>query len=685
MPKKTFNKTDQPTKSVRVSKTAKPNKALTTEQQLEYDLKQDEKNEAKLKEVIKSKGYKAKKINKYIEKIVGKFDPKIVHINNLVSKGKDLISIRINENKFENRSFTLNKIKSLSDKLSQYLNKKDVNGKQMTSLLYGELNWKSGYLRDFGTETKLYNPNDLYNLEIPFEEPKTIKSFNIYIALGNKPTGGNDDKFNDCLFNCLKYFVFDIETYFKSAAELKKFLKLKRDDKVPLSCIDLIEKKLKTYQINIRGDFIRSSTVSGNKEINIILKDEHYSVEKINRNLLQGVPRFEEKTPIMVGNFEAYDGNKKWIMTKEEERSIHFNYKSPYIIIPRDKYSKDLSIEVEYEQFIKIADTLKKESKGMVNLYKSGNYRETALALFDRITKFINPEPILQDEAEWIKLSSFSALIWCETYEGPLYKYDVKSLYPSLMNSTTLKFPVKRGEFKLLENFDKEYFDYGIYRCKITKSDDETINKLFKCNFHNYYTSIDLTNAKQLGLKIELIQDNKPNFLYWSRDKTITFQEVFKNYVNILFPLKENKVDKAKYILNLLWGALSQVDKRKQYIEKQFKIEEDEEICEIYPSSTEDDKHIIKTTKFNSYYKTSFARLCPFIISQGRKIMSNIMFKHRDCIHRIQTDGFVSSKPIIFNTDVKLGELKYEGYCENGIITNCINDPGEFIVYNKLY
>jgi hypothetical protein len=365
-------------------------------------------------------------------------------------------------------------------------------------------------------------------------------------------------------------------------------------------------------------------------------------------------------------------------MSKEEERSIYYNYKSPYIIIPRDKHNKDLSIEEEFDQFIKIADTLKKESKGMINLYKSGNYRDTALGLFDRITKFINPESILQDEAEWIKLSSFSALIWCEKYEGELYKYDVKSLYPSLMNSTTLKFAVKRGEFKLLENFDKEYFEYGIYRCKITKSDDENINKLFKCNFHNYYTSIDLTNAKQLGLKIELIQDNKPNFLFWSRDKTITFHEVFKNYVDILFPLKENKVDKAKYILNLLWGALSQVDKRKQYIEAEFKIEADEEICEIYPSNTENDKHIIKTTKLNAYYKTPFARLCPFIIAQGRKIMSNIMFEHKDYIHRIQTDGFVSSKPIHFNTDVKMGELKYEGFCENGIITNCINDPGEF-------
>jgi hypothetical protein len=59
-------------------------------------------------------------------------------------------------------------------------------------------------------------------------------------------------------------------------------------------------------------------------------------------------------------------------MSKEEERSIYYNYKSPYIIIPRDKHNKDLSIEEEFDQFINITDTLKNESKGMINLYKSG-------------------------------------------------------------------------------------------------------------------------------------------------------------------------------------------------------------------------------------------------------------------------------------------------------------------------
>ena len=364
--------------------------------------------------------------------------------------------------------------------------------------------------------------------------------------------------------------------------------------------------------------------------------------------------KYDEKTPILFNHktFETYDGNKKWTMSKEEENKIRYNIKSPYILVQTAKPIRNkttglmvtLSIEEEYKQFIKTADVLKVESKGMINLYKTGNLYSTSLSLFDRLTKFINPEPILQDEAEWIKSSSFGALIWAEEYEGELFQYDVKSLYPSLMMSNTLKFPVKRGEFKHIEKFN-EFFEFGIYRCVIKKSEDPNINKLFKFKYQ-HYTSIDLNNAKKLGLEIELIQDGKPNFLYYSGDKTVKFSEVFKLFINILFPIKDNKdiqdkfiISNTKQILTMLWGALSETDKRKQYIQNTFRLDDDEEICEIYPSS-DGTSHIIKSTKINAYYKTPFARLCPFLISQGRKHMSELLFEHKEHIHRILTDGF---------------------------------------------
>ena len=519
----------------------------------------------------------------------------------------------------------------------------------------------------------------MYNLEVPYEEPKHIDSFNIYIALGaREDIGGDDDKFNDCLYNCLKTIIFNIETYFKSPSEFKKILGLKRSDKVPLSSIDLIEKKLVNYQINVRGDIIRSSTIKSSKQINLTLQNQHFTVEKP-KAILTPYIRYEEKVPILLNKktFEAYNGQKQWFMTKEEQNK-YYKHSSPYIIVLTQKqgFDKDgvkivLTLEEEYKQFIIIADTLKKESKGLINLYKTGSYHDAALSLFERITKYITPEPILQDEALWIKESSFSALIIAEKYEGLLYKYDVKSLYPYIMTSNTLKVPVKRGEFKIITELSK-YPEFGIYRCNIEKSEDENINKIFRWNKSNKYSQPDIFNAQELGLKIDLIIDNEPNFLYYPRDSLITFGELFKQYVEILFPLKEKKITSSKNILNILWGALCQIDKKKHFVNQEFNISDDEEILEIYPSSIEG-HDIIRTTKKNGFYKTNYARLCPFLLAQGRRHMSKLLYEHRNHVYRIQTDGFLIDKLIHENIDVGIGGLKYEGFNENAIILNCIN------------
>jgi hypothetical protein len=83
-------------------------------------------------------------------------------------------------------------------------------------------------MRSIGDEVKMYDPNELYNLDTPYQIPDSIPAFNIYVALGdkNRAQGGNDE-YNDCLYTCLKYYVFNIEDYFKSPSELKAFLKLR--------------------------------------------------------------------------------------------------------------------------------------------------------------------------------------------------------------------------------------------------------------------------------------------------------------------------------------------------------------------------------------------------------------------------------------------------------------------------
>lgn len=653
---------------------------LSANEKLEYDLAEMKKDEKNVKNTFRAKGYSSKKLNKYIEKKLGAYDPSIKKINNLVYAGKDIIRIKFDEDKYEKRHFSLNKIQKISDEFTKYLQQKGVTGKLMTSLVYGDLGWKSGKFKDIGEDVDLYDPDRYYDNN-NINKPKNVSSFSMYIALGNKQNAGGNDIHNDCLYNCLKYFIFDLEKYFKTPSDLKTFLKLRRDDKIPWTCIDKIEKKLQTFQINLFGDQIRTSTVQSNKIINITLLNGHYEILKPNKPSLTPYTKYNEKKVLLYDkvSFEGYDGNKKWVLTKQEKNNIIFHADSEYILIHREEQRDEnnqvikITIEEEFDKFIKIADDLKRESKGLINLYKTGSYVNVSLDLFDRMTKYLsNAELPLQDEAIWIDNSSFTSLIWAEQYTGEMYSYDVKSAFAYLMTLNTNKFPIKRGEFKLLEKLD-DIIQFGIYRCKISPSADENINKLFQFNKSNYYTSLDINYARKLNLQIELIQDTKPNFLFYSADKCVKFGEIFKPIVDLLFDLKEKKVNKAKSILTRMWGALCEINKKKYFVSDTFDIADDEDILEIYPCKNDESCDIIKTTKINNFYKTPYCRLGSFLLSKMRSYMGEMILPYKENIHRIYVDGFISDRLIHTNTDVRLGELKYCGYNLNGTIKNKTN------------
>jgi hypothetical protein len=641
-------------------------------QQAEQELAQRKKDRKKIRKHLIKQGY-SKRILKRVEKVLKPYHPDLKLLKNVKYIGSNILRILIREEKFDNQYFTMRRIKNIGNELTKYLEKKHIDGKLSIAVDYGKLKWRSGYFTDIGENVSLYSPADS---NINVEEPKSIPKFVMYLQLTKKQ--GGTDKFNDCLYNCLKQQIFTFKEYFDTAPQFKKYLGVKRFDKVDISLIPKVEQKLKTYQINVRGDYVYSSQIKSEKIINLLLQNGHYTVDETYKkaNLVKNIS-YTEKQLLLYDKetYEGYDGLNKWKLTKDEVKDIKYGFKSKYIIILRDDDFKKMSMEEEYKIVVNIANKLKESSKGLINLYKTGSYKDSALDLFDRTTKCINePSEILQDEAIWIKKSSIGALIWCEQFEGELYQYDVKSLYPYLMSLYSLKFPLKRGEFETLLTLDNmQYYTFGIYRCIIHKSDDKNINKLFRFNDSNYYTSISLTHAKSLNLKIELIQDNTPNFLHYSREKLITFGEVFKPFVDVLYTLKEQNIDKSKSILNILWGALGEIDKRKYYDEYINEIPEDEEILEIHPSNINDANDVIITAKINKRYKTNYARLKPFLLAKGRSFMSDMMFLHRDNIKRILTDGFLTTTPIHMNINVKMGELKYEGYTKSGIIEHCNN------------
>jgi len=61
--------------------------------------------------------------------------------------------------------------------------------------------------------------------------------------------------------------------------------------------------------------------------------------------------------------------------------------------------------------------------------------------------KDIQPEPIEDDEAEFISKSTIGQVIWCEKdYKGNSHHYDFKSYYCSILQRQQAKYPIKRGE-----------------------------------------------------------------------------------------------------------------------------------------------------------------------------------------------------------------------------------------------
>jgi len=132
-------------------------------------------------------------------------------------------------------------------------------------------------------------------------------------------------------------------------------------------------------------------------------------------------------------------------------------------------------------------------------------------------------------------------LVWAKNgYKGKSYKKDMVSTYPYILKNQKFMIPIKRDEFKKIskKEFDKmDYYNFGIYRVKITCSD----YRIFRYNKRNYYTHYDLTVAKKNGYKMELIVDDKPNCLIYGKDCRINGDVMFKQFIDYLFPLKKKK------------------------------------------------------------------------------------------------------------------------------------------------
>ena len=534
-----------------------------------------------------------------------------------------------------------------------------------------------------GDKVYFYNVNSYDHGQI--EDQDKFEGFQLYYRRNPARKGGCSGLRNDCLFNCIKAVLHD-EMPWVYPASFKKFLKLERNDMVDISMLPMIEKKLNSFRINVSGDHTYTSTMKCQRLINLKLSNSHFKLVTITGALKIKGLAFEDKIPLFYDNYDSINNtysidNGKQVLSTEQFQKIKSKpITSKYILIRTDKNFKG-TLKEEHDQFIHDADILKSKTDGLINLYRTGSNRKAALNLFNHFQKSIVAEPIRQTESSWISAASYAAIIFADKYEGPAYQYDVCSHYPSSMSNKFMLFPTKEGTFDNITD-DKIVFrnPYGIYRCIITLSDDIHTNKLFRLNPRNYYTHIDLQCAYELKLKVTMIQDGQPNQLYYKRDDLVTGRQLFGQYFDYMFKLKEQKIPRAKEIINVLWGGLSE----KHILEKTIDVDsitpmiipENHNIDTI--TQVNETKFLVKYYENDSFYVTNFARIAPFILSRGRERITFLMKPYIHHVVRSHTDSLYTDIPINIVTGNKMGDVKYVGHCAHVKIHNNVHVDGEF-------
>jgi hypothetical protein len=216
-------------------------------------------------------------------------------------------------------------------------------------------------------------------------------------------------------------------------------------------------------------------------------------------------------------------------------------------------------------------------------------------------------------------------------------------MYPNFLQHFSV--PFTKGTFSIITELKTKY---GIYRCVINPSNNIHINKLFRFNQKNFYTHSDIKTANLLGLEIVLIQDGKYNAIEWKDNERYKGSDIFTQYINDFYFLKEKYKDNPlpKRVLNSLWGLLSQKEKKNYYADGKEKLDipDEDEIDDITPLPNNRTK--ITTTNKNKIFTSDWGRLGCFLTAFCRNKIAEFAYENREYIVRIHTDSLVSTKPM---------------------------------------
>jgi hypothetical protein len=574
--------------------------------------------------------------------------------------------------------FTKDEIREKAQQKSNSLKQLGYDGMIQVSIKYPR-GFSNGNWTTVGNNVSLY---DIYDDEY---EPDDFSEMCFYYVK-HAPGLGADDKNNDCVYNCLKKVLG--HKWKETPESFKFFLGLGRTDKVPVEKMPEVETLIpKSYKINLSGDHTYESTRNCTLEINLVAKDGHCTLGD-KRLKVAGVSYTSKPTMMYYYNSEktianGYNGTEHLLIDREQITKWRNDFvNAPYMLVAVDKQrfnKKDFDIEQYFKQYKVGSVLLNKESKGLIDLQKTGTFKRTALNLFSYQNK-VTPDPIQADESEFLEHSKFGAIIYGTEYSGPAHKADFVSMYPSTMAHPQMYFPIKRGTFQKLtvREFMEYSHVYGIYRCIITSTIDK---RLFRINPQNFYTHIDIQTALRLDYDIQLIEDGKPNALTWERNQLVTGNQYFGEFVKTVFDLKHRKIPFAKEILNILWGSLCEIKKMSQVIKPdspEFNVGDSRKILII--KQLNDTDILIQYVSTFSIYATAHARIAPFLLARGRYLISKAITPFVNDVVFVHTDGWIQkSKPNI-KYGTNLGDIRDEGHCEHFVIKNAGNKTGIFVL-----
>jgi hypothetical protein len=454
--------------------------------------------------------------------------------------------------------------------------------------------------------------------------------------------------------------------------EFKKFLGLKRDDTVNVFHLPQIEYYLPPeYGLEVHGDRTYISRRNTKKLIKMKLYNSHYQPFTVQS--MTGSKGYEiERKPMIVGNGKYPDRKMVYDPKEERERPISINdyYRMMNNIIIIHRKPEEGTAKEQYDNFIIMADLYKEKTNGLINMYQTGTFVNTAIKYFYETNPSIYPEPIDQIEAEFIEGASIGQLIFSvDSYDGPAHQADFVSAYPSIMKDSGFHIPIKRGDIQTMRSEDfgnMTFLPIGIYRFRVTvHSPKSPISKVFKLNKNNLYTHTDFLSARELGFKMELICDGRPNACIYGAGRCIKGSELFGPFVEMMYGFKKQKMIGSKPMLNCLWGALCEkqkVTRNYQNDGKAVRIPENYDVMKVQPSIINGAKQdVITLGNIMNPYRHNYARLKPFILSKGRHRICRVMTPYADDIIRCNTDGFHSKIKLPTTYGESLGDLRYEG------------------------